>query len=322
MRFILTAVFAVLLLLASFGCQRDDATARHELAAQGIYTGALSINGDLSLIGSLNHGASLWRNADHERLYDWNHQSGEYATLVSTAFSPDGTHAVTADPRTLVVWDTRSGESLAYWTTPTTARDVAILDSGAAVLMGLDDHSAVLFDAQSGTHRRTLLHGGVVGSVDIRVDGTLGLTGSDDHSAVLWDLNTGAAIYRFDCGNPVRESALSATGRFVFTAAQGAAVTLWDGTRGTRLFDLHTRNPGVTSARFAYDENTLLIGYVNRIVELWDTRSGSLLQRWNIGANNRWRPTGGAVLAVAFNIRSGGFLALTGDGRLVELRGS
>lgn len=318
----LRAAFTLVTCLALCGCQHDDTTASHELASQGIFSGALSSDGGFSLVGSLNHGASLWRNPDHERLYDWNHQAGEYSTLTAAAFSPDGSRAATADPRTLVLWDTRTGESLGFWATPGSVMSLAVLEQGRAVLMGLEDHSAVLFDPVNGAHLRTFLHQAVVGSVAASTDGSLALTGSDDETAVVWDLNTGESVHRFECGNPVRQVALSATGRYAFTAAQGAGVTLWDATTGARLADLHDRNPGVTSARFAFDESTLLIGYVNRTVELWDTRNQKMIQRWNAGARDPWRPTGAAILAVGFDARTGAYLALAGDGRLVELRRS
>lgn len=149
---------AGLLVLALLGGCSDSAPRNsYELAAQGIYTGSLSADSQTALIGSLNHGASLWRK-DHERLYNWSHEAGEVSDLVAAGFAPDGRQAVTIDPRTLVVWDTASGAALAYWTTPAAVMDVTLLPAGRGVLMGLKDHSAVLFDATSGDHLQTLLH--------------------------------------------------------------------------------------------------------------------------------------------------------------------
>ena len=68
------------------------------LTAQGIYAAGISNDAELAVVGSLNHGASLWRTTDFERLYDWNHQPDEPVELVAAAFSPDGRRAVTADP--------------------------------------------------------------------------------------------------------------------------------------------------------------------------------------------------------------------------------
>ena len=294
----------------------------YELAAQGIYAGELSADSSLSVVGSLNHGASLWRNGDHERLYNWTHKPGEFADLVATGFSADGTRAVTTDPRTLVVWDTRTGEAQAFWTTPAAVLDVALLPGGEQVFMGLEDHSAILFDAELGDHLQTFLHEGVVGSVDVSGDGLWALTASDDETAVLWNLSTGDKVHTFQHQNPVRVAALSNTGRYVFSAAQGKEVALWDGASGNRLHTLYERNRGITSARFSADERLLLVGYVNRIIELWDVASGTKIQQWNAKARNSWHPTGAAILAVGFSQTPSTYYALAGDGRLVELRRS
>jgi WD40 repeat protein len=303
-------------------CGCGDSPRSYELAAQGIYAGALSEQSEFSLIGSLNHGASLWRTNDRERLFNWSHKAGEFSELVAAGFSPDGTRAVTTDPRTLVVWDTTSGEALAYWTTPSAVLDVALVPDGRQVFMGLEDHSAVLFDAELGDHLQTLLHRGVVGSVDVSADGKWGLTGSDDETAVLWNLADGSAVHTYQHTNPVRVVAISATGRYAFSAARNQLVAIWDGSTGGRVHTLSERNTGITTARFSADERYLLVGYVNRTIELWDVASGRRLERWNADARNPWHPTGAAILAVGFSQSPTTFYALAGDGRLVELRRS
>jgi len=302
------------------GCGDAKApAATFELAAQGIYTGALSPDSRLGLVGSLNHGASLWRTRDHARLYNWSHRQGEYANLVAADISADGRRAVTTDPRTLVVWDTVSGEALSYWTTPAAVLDVALVPASELVLMGLEDHSAVLFDANRGDHRQTLLHQGPVGAVEVSADGRWALTGSDDETAVLWRIADGEAVHRLSQGNPVRQVAISARGSYLFTASRNERVAIWDGATGQVLHTLSERNQGITSARFSSDERHLLVGYVNHIVELWDVLTGTRIQRWNTRARDPWRPTGGAVLAVGFSEASNRYFALAGDGRLLEL---
>lgn len=313
---VLVATACSLLLLA--GCSESEPRRTTELATQGIYTGALSSNGEYSLIGSLNHGASLWRNADRERLFNWHHEAGEFTTLVAAAFSADGQRAITTDPRTLVLWDTASGTALAYWTTPASVLDVALLPDGHDVLMGLGDHSAVLFDADSGAHLHTLLHDGVVGSVDVSADGTRGLTGSDDETARFWNLQTGASEQIFHHNNPVRVVALSASADLAFSAASNQDAVIWDTHTGHAVHTLTKHNQGITSARFSADENMLLLGYVNRRVELWDVRRGTRLQRWDARARNPWQTGGAAILAVGFGSERQ-YYALAGDGRLVEL---
>ncbi len=311
---------AALLLLACCACSpRPEQT--WELTAQGIYTGTISANAELALVGSMNHGASLWRITDYERLYDWNHKAGVPVELVAAAFSADGRRAVTTDPRTLVMWNTQTGESLQYWGTPGAVLDAALVPGGSDVLLGLEDHSAILFDAADGAHKLTLLHEGQVSTVDVSDDGKTAVTGSDDNRSIVWSLTTGDRRSEIDHGNPVRAVALSGDASLLFTAVSNDRVAIWRADSGALEHVLHRRNPGVTSARFSADGSLLLLGTVNRQVELWQVASGERLKHWTVKAENPWHPTGSAILDVAFTERRNEFRALAGDGRLADLRG-
>ncbi len=307
--------------ISLIGCGTESPKRSWELAAQGVFTASLSSQADYAVVGSLNHGASLWRMTDIERLYNWSHQSGESAELVAAGFSPDASRAVTTDPRTLVLWDTTTGQALAYWATPGAVLDVAVLNNNRQVLMGMEDHSAVLFDATDGSYLDTFLHKGAVGSVSVSESDELALTGSDDNTAVLWSLNRKEAVHTFQHGNPVRHVALSPSGSMSFTAAQGDLVAIWDNTTGQRLHTLHNKiNHGAVSASFSADETQLAVGYVNRQVALYDTRTGQRLKVWDSGTRHPFRATGAAIVEVAFAGNRSIILALSGDGRLLELQ--
>ncbi len=316
-------VFFLILLSASACGTADKPSGSWELAAQGLYAGAISADGQLAVVGSLNHGASMWRTSDKERLFNWSHESGKFAELVAAGFSPDGSRAVTTDPRTLVLWDTATGKALNYWATPGAVLDVAVLNDNRHVLLGLKDHSALLFDALTGAYETTLLHEGVVGTVDVTADGNTALTGSDDNTAVLWDLNTNSAKHTFQHDNPVRAVALSRQGNYSFTAAQGDLVAIWDNNSGALLHTLHNGiNHGVVSARFSSDGNLLAVGYANRRIILYNVNTGQPLQTWDPGTRHAMRPTGAAILEVGFIQNSATLLALSGDGRLLQLQRS
>ena len=313
-----------LILFIVCGCNSgDQPSGSWELASQGFFTGALSENGALAVVGSLNHGASLWRTTDHERMFNWAHKSGEYVELVSADFSPDGTRAVTTDPRTLVLWDTESGRALNFWATPGTALDVAVLNNNRHVLLGLDDHSALLFDAISGAYETTFLHEGVVGAVAIDSKGETAVTGSDDNTAKLWSLNSGELLQTFSHTNPVRTVALSGQSTYTFTAAQNDLVAIWHNESGQKLRVLHeNENHGVISARFSKDESLLAVGYVNRRVTLFEVATGRALQTWDSGTRHGMRATGSAILEIAFDESLSALYALAGDSRLLKLRRS
>ncbi len=316
----LSHVILVALYSAS-GCTGAEApAASYELAAQGFYTGALSDRADLALVGSLNHGASLWRTTDQERLFNWAHSEGEYVDLVAADFSPDGTRAVTTDPRTLVLWDTSNGQALNYWGTPGAVLDVAVLNDNRRVLIGLDNHSALLFDAAAGDYEHTFLHLGEVGSVAVDGTDTYALTGSDDNTAALWSLTTGEVVRVFQHDNPVRAVALAKSSDYAFTAAQGDLVAIWQRDREAPLHILHHGiNHGVMAGQFSDDARFLAVAYANRKVALFDVASGEQLRAWDSGTRHVMRATGAAILHVAFAENGRELLALAGDGRLLKL---
>ena len=302
---------------------KDKPSGSWELATQGFYTGAISDDGELAVVGSLNHGASLWRVYDRERVFNWAHEGGEFVDLVAADFSPDGSRAVTTDPRTLVLWDTQTGRSLNYWATPGAVMDVALLNDNRHAVIGLDNHSALIFDVLTGAYETTLLHKGVVGSVAVDEAGEYAVTGSDDHTAVLWALNNGRAVHTFVHDNPVRSVAISPQASYTFTAAQGDLVAIWQNDSGKMLHELHNgRNHGVVTARFSSDERLLAVGYTSRKVALYDVITGQLLQTWDPGTRHAMRASGATILELAFADNLTTLYALAGDGRLLQLRRS
>ena len=311
-------IFAIVSTAATIGCTDNHEDATWEIAAQGLYAGAFSANANLALVGSLNHGASLWRMQDKERLFNWSHSSGEFAQLVAASFSPDASRAVTTDPRTMVMWNTQTGTALQYWATPGAVLDVAVLHDNQRVLLGLKDHSALLFDAVTGSYQATFLHAGAVGTVAVSNDGEYALTGSDDETAVLWSIATGKKVHTFTHGNPIREVAISPSSKYSLTAAQGDIVAIWDNQSGKMLHQLHRGlYHGVASASFSADDSLLVLGYTNRQVALFDVQRGTELRTWDSGTKHAMRATGAAVIDVAFATDQAVIYALVGDGRLL-----
>ena len=93
--------FLLLLILTALlsACLRDAPLKTTEVTAQGSYSASLSNNGQFAAIGSIQHGGSLWRTTDAERLFSWNLAAGNFSDIISTALSADGRIALTADAR-------------------------------------------------------------------------------------------------------------------------------------------------------------------------------------------------------------------------------
>lgn len=311
----ITVLLALLLLGCSYG---DKPHQVYEYAIQGLYSAAISTDSRYALIGSIQHGGSLWDLQQHERLYNWNHLQQGYSDLVAAAFSADSGFALTAGQQDLVLWQLSDGQPVWFWSTPDGILDAVLSPDAERALVGLDNHTAIFFDIKRGGLIHRLNHQGRVQSVQISADGNWALTGSDDNSARYWDLETGELISQIEHDNHVNTVALSPNGQYAFSAGQLEKALLWKTVNG----ELHqtltsderfvAQRISYTSARFSDDSRQLLTGTSSGLVQLWDVQSGDELRRWQLHKREPLRPTSATVYALGFASR--GYYAIASNG--------
>lgn len=321
-RLLIALVFGYLLTACSQGSSPEKSW---EVAVKGTYSAALSADGKLSLIGSITHGGSLWKTAEGERLYAWNHKQGEYSNIVACGFSPEGRFALTADHQTMVLWSTETGRALTYWTAPSEVLSVDLTPNGNYALLGLGDYSAVLFDVKRGGVQRTFYHENRVRSVSLSADGTLALTGSEDQNATLWNLQTGGALFTWQHDAEVVTVVLSPSGDKALTVAKYDKAVVWNTRTGKMIGELPLQASAIkrgqtfTSAAFSTDDNLLLTGNSDQAVQLWDANSLQPLDRWKVPKRDAWKPTSAAIVAVSFSGRKGRYFAIASNGFVHQL---
>ena len=310
-------VSALLLSACDQGTSPDKSI---EVAVKGLYSGAISQDGQFSAIGSIHHGGSLWRSGKNERLYNWNHKKGEYSNIIATGFSPEGDYALTADDQTMVLWDTQSGNALTFWTAPNEVLDIALTGNGNYAFLGLGDNSAVLFNVKQGGIQRSFYHRNRVNTVALSNDGSLALTGSDDNTARVWDVNEGRQLFEWQHNDEVVTVALSPDGNKALTVAKYDQAVIWDTKTGQAVgqFQLAAskirRGQAFTSATFSADGRQLLTGDTNRSVQLWDTATLKPIAKWTVPKRDPWKPTSASIVAVSFTPKAKEYLALSSNG--------
>ena len=314
----LVALLAVLLpaLLVS-GCKPGPEKSQ-EIAAQGLYSADVSSDGSQLAVGSIYHGGSLW--SGKERVYNWNHKSGEKTDLVALDFSPDNQWVITAAPRSLVLWSTRSGKAAAFLSTPAQVTSVALGANGNYALVTTTNNDALLYSPKQQSVVRELPHSNSVRSGAISDDGRLGLTGSEDTSAILWDLQSGRPLHQIEHSDEVQLVALSPDGRMALSAARYDKAIIWRTSNGQIIGELPIsaeqikRGKLFTAARFNAKGDRLLTGTSDQEVQLWDANRLQLLAQWRLPKRNAWQPTAAAVIAVGFDQRAGMFHAISANG--------
>ncbi len=291
-----------------------------EVAAKGFHSAAISEDGAFVLVGSIYHGGSFWRMTDEERLFNWNHQSDELTTIVAADFSDNGKWAVSAAPHTMVLWNTDSGKGERYWTAPAEVLDIELNRQGSIALLGLEDHSAVIFDIRRGGIRRVFQHQNRVRSVDFSAQADIAITGSEDYTASIWDTASGERMTTIRHEDDVQFVQLSDDGNVALSVSKYDKALIWK----TRDAEIVTEIPlnaehlkrGIrfTSARFSADNRLLVTGRPDQIVQLWEIETARELARWKLPKRNAWKPTSAAVLDVAFDKNNSTIIAAASNG--------
>lgn len=303
------------LLLAACG---DTPSRQWETTAQGAYSTALSPNGEYAFVGSVQHGGSLWRLADGERLYNWNHVAGEYSQIVAATFSTDSRYALTAERKRFVLWEVATSKAAGFWPAEGGVLSMALSDNGRYALIGQEDYSALYIDTASGAILNTLTHSGDINTVAISGDGLVGATGAEDGIVKVWDLPAGKVTFAYQLGDDVSTVALSRDASLVFAGLYYGKGKIWETATGRELASIGQRRTTISCARFAGDNRTLLTGFTARRVMLWDTRTGDDLNSWRADAPLFWRPSGLVVTDVAFGPQPGNILSVFSNGLIYQ----
>ena len=207
--------------------------------------------------------------------------SGHGAIVRSAAYSPDGTHIVTASyDKTARIWDARSGEQLAVLSGHDGEVESAAYSSdGTRVVTASNDQTARIWDARSGKQIAVLLgHDGVVESAAYSPDGARIVTSSFDRTARVWDARSGkqlAVLSGHD--GEVASAAYSPDGTRIVTSSLDKTARIWDARSGKQLAVLSGHGAEVRSAAYSPDSARIVTASYDKTARIWDARTGKLL---------------------------------------------
>jgi len=293
-------MFCSLLLLS--GCEQGEppvSVDKH--AAAGVYTAAISDNGQYALVSSINHDSGFWDLEKNELLFNWKHKNE--SGVLNADIAPDNSHVITSDKDTFVVWNVSSGESIGYWQAPDSIRAVAISNEGRYVLLGLENGILLHINLKTGRRLEFPGHGeNAILAVDMSANGRYVLSGGVDYRALFWDSKTATIIRVWELDSRVNSVSLSQDGQYAFTAGARANAFIWDIQTGAQVskLALNEREYVISAARISPDNKYVLTGAAGRKLALWSLVSGDKLQQWQVQKRHTWRPSGAIVYAVGF----------------------
>ncbi|HUC55760.1 MAG TPA: CHAT domain-containing protein [Streptosporangiaceae bacterium] len=158
---------------------------------------------------------------------------------------------------------------------------VAFGMNGTLLATAGEDHTAQLWDTETGTSARALSgHEGRVNGVAFSPDGTVLATTSDDQTIGLWDTPTGTLIRTLSCGaySFPRGVAFSPDGRTLATASSYKTALLWDTASGALRRRLTGHTDLVRGIAFSPDGAVLATASDDRTACLWDGITGALIR--------------------------------------------
>lgn len=309
MRLLLPCLLSLLLIACG-----DTPTRYWETTTGGAYTATLSPNGEYALIGSVDHGGSLWRLKDGERLFNWNHAAGQFSKIIATTFSTDSQFALTAEQKRFVLWDVKSGRAAGFWPAEGGVLAMALSDNGRYAIIGQEDYTALYIDTATGSILNTLSHSGDINTVAISANGLVGVTGSEDGIMKVWDLPAGKETFSYRLGDDVSAVAISGDASLVFASLYYGKGKIWEVKTGKEISTIGHNRTTITSARFAKDKQTLLTGFTARRMILWKVSDGSTVKSWRAVAPLFWRPSGLVVNDVAYSAQPNQYLSVFSNG--------
>ncbi|MHB0960024.1 MAG: WD40 domain-containing protein [Pirellulaceae bacterium] len=168
------------------------------------------------------------------------------------------------------------------------------------IVTGSNDHSAKVWDSETGQQLLTLLgHMDSVTCVAFSPDGQRIVTGSEDKTVKVWDAQTGRELLTItehhDC---VKTLAFSPDGQRIAVGGgvpyQPTNVTVWDAQTGRELLLLVKHTDRVLSLAFSPDGKRIVTGCGTR-AQVWDTANGQEVLSVEHGS------TLGPVWCVAFS---------------------
>lgn len=280
---------------------QSDKTWTHDEA--GLLTASFSNDGSLALVSATNDAARLIDVETNKTIHQWRHTDNN-SGIIKTAISANKKFAITAERNSLAMWEVTSGKIIGYWDFPSIT-DIAISANGLFAVIGMESDKAYYFDLYNGKIIHTFTHDGFVNTVALSKNNQFVITGGNDQYAKLWIIKTGELVQQWRQNFKIYDVLLSDDGEYAMSNASLGKTKLWSTETGKMISQLPMRYMTVSASAFSADATTLLTGRPNQRIDLWDVKTGTLLNTWLPPQSFLLSRDTFAIIALAF----------TGDGQ-------
>ena len=201
----------------------------------------------------------------------------------AAVFAPDGRHILTIGGNDAEMWNVDTHRPVVRYSPHSAVASADVSPDGKLVATGSWDHSAKIWDIETGRAIRKLDggHAGYINSVEFSPDGKELLTASDDGTARLWDVQSGKSTGVVFKGHEARilSASFSPDGTRVLTVSGDKTARIWDRATGQALLPpLTGHNWAVLCGEFSADGKRIITGSDDKLAMVWDAQTGAKLE--------------------------------------------
>ncbi len=280
----------------------------------GLFSAALSHDGDYSLCATVDKGAAYWDLNANEIKYHFNHSvdsvSKQPKTVTTVALANSAPIAATALPGEIGIWDLNTGKSLRYWALPYADKQIlsmGLSEYGKYALIGFSSSQAILLDLISGNIMRTFESSESVSSVSLSHNSQFALIGSEDKHLKLWDLNKGTLAKDWVMESPVQYATFSPDDQFILvsqTLGKGKILSVQTGEIISELInqfgnDFSLGSNSLLSALFFDNNQYVATGCPPRYIRLFEVKTGKFIKEFRLSKKSDWITSPAPIIALA-----------------------
>ena len=232
----------------------------------------------LLTISKFQNSAQIWNTSDGTQTAILTGHAGK---VRSAAFSPDGSHIVTASwDCTARVWEVKTGKTVhllcgheAY------LLHISFSPDGSSILTASADRTARLWDRITGMDLQVFRgHSGSVKTAEFSPDGSLILTVGNDNTARIWCRHDGTehACIGARLRN-IKSAEFFPDGFRIFVTNYDKTAEIWDPTFTRQILKFEGHDGGLNSEIISPDGRYVLTASEDQTVRSWCAETGEML---------------------------------------------